>query len=106
MYKTVAQLASDKWNQNNNIVLVIGATYPEEMGTVRAIAGEIPFLVPGVGAQGGDVEKVIKNGVTQDGNGLIINSSRGIIYASGSKDFADAAREKTLSLRDMINQYR
>jgi orotidine-5'-phosphate decarboxylase len=106
IYKKVAQLANDKWNQNNNIVLVIGATYPEEMGTVRKIAGEVPFLVPGVGAQGGDVEKVIKNGITQDGNGLIINSSRGIIYASGKKDFADAAREKALLLRDLINQYR
>lgn len=106
VYKRVAQLAHDQWNENDNCILVVGATYPEEMSAVRAIASDIPFLVPGIGAQGGDVEKVIQSGVTKDGLGLIINSSRGIIFASGKEDFAEAAREKALSLRDQINHYR
>jgi orotidine-5'-phosphate decarboxylase len=66
----------------------------------------MPLLVPGVGAQGGDVEAVVKNGCTADGYGLIINSSRGIIYASAEADFAEAAKLATETLRDTINQYR
>jgi orotidine-5'-phosphate decarboxylase len=106
VYKIVARKAATEWNTNNNVVLVIGATYPEEMAQVRAIAPEIPFLVPGVGAQGGDVAAVINNGRTADGTGLIINSSRQIIYASSGIDFAQQAREKTVELKDMINSFR
>jgi orotidine-5'-phosphate decarboxylase len=106
VYKFIAEYARDKWNYNSNILLVVGATYPEELGEIRAICKDMPFLVPGVGAQGGDVEKVLNNGTTADGNGLIINSSRGIIYASNGDDFAAASREATMKLRDTINSYR
>jgi len=106
IYKHVAGYANSSWNYNNNVLLVIGATFPAELGEVRALCPQMPFLVPGVGAQGGDVEAVIKNGATADGNGLIINSSRGIIYAGSDENFADASRQATLALRDMINQYR
>ena len=106
IYKIVAQKASSVWNANNNIILVVGATYPEEMAQVRALAPTIPFLVPGIGAQGGDVEKVLTYGKTADGYGLIINSSRGIIYASMEDDFADAARKSTIALNEQINRVR
>ncbi|MCF6174664.1 MAG: orotidine-5'-phosphate decarboxylase [Victivallaceae bacterium] len=106
IYKHVAGYANSSWNYNNNVLLVIGATYPAELGEVRNLCPDMPFLVPGVGAQGGDVEQVITNGATADGNGLIINSSRGIIYAGSNEKFADASRQATLALRDMINQYR
>lgn len=106
LYMRVAELARDAWNANGNVLLVIGATYPEELAEVRKISPNMPFLVPGVGAQGGDVEKTVRNGKTDDGFGLIINSSRGIIYASPGEDFAAAAREATLLLRDQINAAR
>jgi orotidine-5'-phosphate decarboxylase len=106
VFEHVAELARDKWNYNNNVLLVIGATFPEELGKVRALCPDMPFLVPGVGAQGGDVKKVIENGATADGVGLIINSSRGIIYADKTENFAQASREAAKQLRDMINQYR
>jgi orotidine-5'-phosphate decarboxylase len=106
VYEHVARLAQDKWNYNNNVLLVIGATFPAELKHVRAICPKIPFLVPGVGAQGGDVELVIRHGKDHAGAGLIINSSRGIIYASDSADFDNAARRATLELRDLINQFR
>jgi orotidine-5'-phosphate decarboxylase len=73
---------------------------------VRAIVGDIPLLIPGIGAQGGDVEAVVMNGRTSDGSGLIVSSSRAILYASSGEDFADAARAATLELRDTINRYR
>lgn len=106
IYKIIAQKAQLQWNSNNNVMLVIGATYPEEIAMVRQIAPHIPFLVPGVGAQGGDVAQVVKKGKTTNGAGLVINSSRAIIYASKSGDFADAARKKTIALQKQINQYR
>jgi orotidine-5'-phosphate decarboxylase len=106
VYEHVAMLAQNKWNYNKNILLVIGATFPEELRRVRAICPEIPFLVPGVGAQGGDVQKVIESGLAADGLGLIINSSRGIIYADSSAQFADGARKAAIELRDLINQFR
>jgi len=73
---------------------------------IRTIAPRLPFLVPGIGAQGGSVEKAVTNGQTPDGTGLIINSSRGIIYAGGDEEFAEAARDAATLLRDDINQYR
>lgn len=106
LYKKVARFANDKWNQNNNILLVVGATYPKEMKELRELASGMCFLVPGVGAQGGDVEMVVKNGCTVDGKGLIINSWRAIIYASSWDDFMDVARMETIKLRDQINQFR
>lgn len=106
IYQAVAMLAQSKWNYNRNIMLVIGATYPDELAAVRHICPDMPFLVPGVGAQGGDVEKTVRNGMTANGFGLVINSSRGIIYASKETDFAEAARAATLLLRDQINAVR
>ncbi|UDQ97557.1 orotidine-5'-phosphate decarboxylase [Lentisphaerota bacterium WC36G] len=106
IYKHVAKLSNTKWNYNNNVMLVIGATFPGELKTVREICPEIPFLVPGVGAQGGDVEAVLKNGLDANGYGLVINSSRGIIYADSSENFAQGARNATIELNNLINSYR
>ena len=86
--------------------MVTGATYPEELAEIRKIAGDMTFLVPGVGAQGGDVEKTVKAGLNSKKAGLIISSSRGIIFASNGPDFAEKAREESLKLRDEINKYR
>lgn len=106
LYKRVALLASKKWNTNKNCLLVVGATWPSQMSEIRALVGEMPFLVPGVGAQGGDVEAMVKAGKTKDGAGLIISSSRGVLYASSGEDFGNAARSVVLSLREEINAYR
>lgn len=106
LYQVIASMAVDRWNYNRNVLLVVGATYPQELNEIRSIAGEIPFLVPGIGAQGGDVEKAVIKGKNGKGAGMIINSSRGIIYASDEKDFAMAARNAAIQLRDEINRYR
>lgn len=106
VYEKVASMISEKWNTNNNCCLVVGATWPEQMQRLRKITGDMPFLVPGVGAQGGDVEAIVKAGQTKDGTGLIISSSRGVIYAGNDESFADAARQAATATRDLINQYR
>jgi orotidine-5'-phosphate decarboxylase len=106
LYQIIADMAASKWNYNSNILLVVGATYPEELKEIRSIVGDMPFLVPGIGAQGGDVQKAVTNGKNSKGTGMIINSSRGIIYASNGGDFADAARSAAKQLRDEINRYR
>jgi len=105
LYQHVAATAAREWNANGNCMLVTGATYPGELADVRAIVGEMPLLVPGVGAQGGDVEAVVRNGATKDGTGLVISSSRAILYAGDGPDFADAARAAALALRDEINRH-
>lgn len=106
LYQHVAQTIAEKWNAHGNCLLVVGATFPEELTQVRAIVGDMPLLIPGVGAQGGDVEAVIRNGRTADGTGLVVSSSRAILYASNGNDFADAARDAAKALRDEINRYR
>jgi orotidine-5'-phosphate decarboxylase len=106
LYTIIAEKAAREWNRHRNVLLVVGATYPEELKEIRAIVGDMPFLVPGVGAQGGDVEQAVESGRTHDGTGMIINSSRGIIYAGSGKGHADAARRATLALRDEINRFR
>jgi orotidine-5'-phosphate decarboxylase len=106
LYQHVAQKIAHEWNTNSNCALVVGATWPEQLREVRAIVGDVPFLVPGVGAQGGDVEAVVTNAKTADGTGLIVSSSRAILYASNGEDFADAAANAAKSLRDEINRYR
>jgi len=106
LYEQVAKLAAERWNRHDNVLLVVGATAAEEMARIRALTGDMPFLVPGIGAQGGDLAAVMNSGMTKNGTGLIINSSRGILYASSNEDFADAAREETLKLKQAINQFR
>jgi orotidine-5'-phosphate decarboxylase len=99
LWETVAMRVSTEWNSAGNCMLVVGATCPEEMRRIRAIAPAIPFLVPGVGAQGGDVAAVVSAGMDAQGKGLLISSSRGILF---SDDPAGAARD----LRDEINAAR
>jgi orotidine-5'-phosphate decarboxylase len=99
LWQMVAGRVSRAWNTHNNCMLVAGATYPDELAQIRALVGEMTLLVPGVGAQGGDVARVVRAGRNSQGRGLIINSSRGIIFAT---DPGAAARD----LRDSINQYR
>jgi orotidine-5'-phosphate decarboxylase len=106
MYQHVAEKIARDWNGNSNCALVVGATWPEQLREVRAIVGDMPFLVPGIGAQGGDVEAVVANAKTADGTGLIISSSRAILYASQGDDYAEAAGDAARSLRDQINRYR
>ena len=106
LYQHVAQIIARDWNTHGNCALVTGATWPEQLGEVRALVGEMPLLVPGIGAQGGDVEAVVRNGRTSDGNGLLISSSRAILYAGNGEDFAEAARIATQALRDTINRCR
>lgn len=105
-YQKVAKLVNDEWNYNKNCLLVVGATWPSQMTEIRNIVGNMPFLVPGVGAQGGDVRSMVEAGKTPDGMGLIISSSRAVLYASSGSDFAQAARDVTLKLKKEINQYR
>jgi orotidine-5'-phosphate decarboxylase len=106
LYQHVAAKVANEWNANRNCLLVVGATWPQQLREVRAIVGDVPFLVPGVGAQGGDVEAVVANGCTADGTGLLVSSSRAILYASSGGDFADAARTAALQLRDPITAAR
>lgn len=105
LYAVVADKA-EEWNTRGNIGLVIGATYPEELKTIRQQHPEMPFLIPGIGAQGGDVALTVKYGGGKNGAKAIINSARQIIYASRGKDFAEAARKAALALRDEINRCR
>ncbi len=106
LYQHVAKMVSTEWNANGNCLLVTGATWPGQLAEVRAIVGELPLLVPGIGAQGGDVEATMRNGQSSDGSGLLISSSRAILYAGHNDEFANAAREATLALRDEINRHR
>jgi orotidine-5'-phosphate decarboxylase len=106
LYQRIAEKIARDWNGNGNCALVVGATWPQQLREVRAIVGDLPFLVPGVGAQGGDVEAVVTNAKTADGTGLVVSSSRAILYASDRDDFADAAAAAAKSLRDEINRYR
>ncbi len=106
LYQQVAEHVVKEWNSYNNCGLVVGATYPTELAIIRKNVGSIPLLIPGVGAQGGDVEKTVKAGVDKDGGNAIINSGRSILFASGKSDFAQAARKETLKLKDTINVFR
>ncbi|QWD78189.1 orotidine-5'-phosphate decarboxylase [Polynucleobacter sp. MWH-Svant-W18] len=104
LYLQVAKLAAQEWNHSGQISLVVGATFPEEIAKVRAIVGEMPLLIPGIGAQGGDIDATVKAGRIPGapGTGMIINSSRAILYASSGSDFAQAARVAAQSTRDAL----
>jgi orotidine-5'-phosphate decarboxylase len=105
LFEVVAERAKE-WNTRGNAGLVVGATYPEELGRLREICPEMTFLVPGVGAQGGDVEACLRLGLDAAGGGLIINVSRQVLYASQGEDFAAAARQVALALRDEMHRLR
>ncbi len=107
LYQHVAQRVAQDWNAQGNCLLVIGATWPGELGEVRRLVGDaLPFLVPGIGAQGGDVEAVLREGADSRGQGLVISSSRAILYAGQGEDFARAARAAALVQRDAIRAAR
>lgn len=99
LWQVVAERVRDSWNENGNCMLVAGATYPEELRTLRALMGEMIFLVPGVGGQGGDLEAVLKAGLRSDGKGLIVNASRSVMYAENPG-------EEAQKLKEEINRYR
>ena len=104
-YLRLARLAQERADgAGGNLGLVVGATAPEQLAAVRRVAPSLPLLIPGVGAQGGDLEAGVLNGVAADGRRAVINSSRGIIYASSGADFAVAARRAAAALRDNINR--
>ena len=106
LYEHVAELVATKWNATGQCALVVGATFPSEIARVREIVGDLPLLVPGIGAQGGDVEATLNAGRTAAGTGLIINNSRAILYAGKDEDFAQASRQAAQATRDLINRYR
>lgn len=106
LFELIAEKAVREWNRTGQCGLVVGATYPAELARVRQIVGPMPLLVPGIGAQGGDIEATVKAGRTSQGTGLMINSSRAILYAGHGEDFAAAARRAAQETRDAINRYR
>lgn len=105
LYQVVAKKSSE-WNKHGNIGLVVGATFPEELKLLRQSYPDMPFLIPGVGAQGGDLKTAVRYGINSHGGGVIINSSRQVLYASKGRDFAQAAASAALKLRDEINMFR
>ena len=102
----VAMRAATQWNGHNNIALVVGATYPSEVGAIRRIVDEMPLLIPGIGTQGGNLKAILEQGLTKTGDGLVINVSRAIIHASDRADFAEKAAREASRLSKLINDYR
>ena len=105
LYLVVARNVAQQWNEHGNCALVVGATYPQELKRVREVVGDMPLLIPGIGAQGGDVAATVTAARDSRSWGMIINSSRSIIYASSAADFAEAAREAVAKLNDEIYRY-
>jgi orotidine-5'-phosphate decarboxylase len=106
LYERVARLAAGPWNDGGELGLVVGATVPAELARVRALAPGLPLLVPGIGAQGGDVQATVSAGRTTEGLGMVINSSRAILYAGSGEAFAQAARQAASEARETINRFR
>lgn len=106
LYERIAHLAATDWNVNGQLGLVVGATYPAELARVRAIATHLPLLVPGIGAQGGDIDAALRAGLDADGAGLVINSSRAILYAGSGESFAQQARQAAMETRERIEAVR
>jgi orotidine-5'-phosphate decarboxylase len=104
LYQHVAELAARSWNKGGQLALVVGATFPNEIAQVRQLVGDMPLLIPGIGAQGGDLLATVKAGQTANGLGMMINSSRAILYAGNGPDFAEAARAEALRTRDAIRE--
>jgi orotidine-5'-phosphate decarboxylase len=108
LYQHVARQVASKWNRHGQCGLVVGATFPQELAEVRAIVGDMPLLVPGIGAQGGDIKATVEAGQTTDGTGMMINSSRAILYAKpeAGEDFPMAAARVARETKDAVNQFR
>ena len=106
LYERVARLAASEWNGSGQIGLVVGATFPAEIARVRELTGDMPLLVPGIGAQGGDIAATVEAGRTANATGLMINSSRAILYAGKDEDFAATARKVAAETRAAINLHR
>jgi len=110
LYEHIAQLAQGPWNENGQLGLVVGATYPQELERVRALAPTVPLLIPGVGAQGGDAQATVRaawrGSATQTSGPITVNASRSIIYASDAADFAQAARREAIALRMSLQEAR
>lgn len=104
LYLRVARMVREACNGNKNCGIVVGATYPEEMKKIREVADDLPFLIPGIGAQGGDIEATVHNGKDSRGKGMIIAASRAILYASNGSDFAEAARAQAQQLDAQIRK--
>lgn len=102
VYERIARLAGSTWNKTGQMCLVVGATQPQEIANVRRLAPKVPLLVPGIGAQGGDVNAAVAAGLDADGWGMMINSSRAIIYAGKDENYAAAAARAALATRDAI----
>ncbi len=106
LYQIVAHKVAHEWNTTGQCALVVGATFPNEIQTVREIVGDMPLLIPGIGAQGGDLAATMMAGQTANGTGVMINSSRAIIYASAGEDFAQAAAKAAQETQQAINALR
>lgn len=103
MYQLVAGMAAHRWNEHDNVGVVVGATAPRELLEVRKIVGDgFPILLPGIGTQGGNLEATVNNGRDKSGQGIIVNATSSVIYASSGEDFAEAARREALSLHEGI----
>ncbi|MCE2679445.1 MAG: orotidine-5'-phosphate decarboxylase [Burkholderiales bacterium] len=105
LYQRVAKLAHERWNPHGQTGLVVGATFPAELAAVRKIVGDMPLLVPGIGAQGGDIEATVKAGRNSKGLGLLINSSRAVLYASQESDYAECAARVAEETKLAIAKY-
>jgi orotidine-5'-phosphate decarboxylase len=105
LYQVVAELAK-RWDRHGNVGLVVGATYPDEMRALRSMCPEMPFLVPGVGAQEGELERSVRAGLDARGGGMIINASRAVLYGADGPNTPDAARRAAQALRDAIERHR
>ncbi len=106
LYTHIAERVADQWSRLGECALVVGATYAQELAAVRQIVGDLPLLVPGIGAQGGDVRATVEAGQTANGCGLMISSSRAVLYASNGQDFADAAARVASDTNHEINSHR
>jgi orotidine-5'-phosphate decarboxylase len=101
LYQYVAESVL-RWNKNDNLGLVVGASYPHKIKELRALSANLPFLIPGVGAQGGDVEAAVRFGSDNGSSLIVVNSSRGILYASDGLDFAEKAREEVQKFNRIV----
>ncbi|MBF6590794.1 MAG: orotidine-5'-phosphate decarboxylase [Ktedonobacterales bacterium] len=106
LYLYLARRVAETWNGQGNCGLVVGATYPRELAAVRAAVGDLPILVPGIGAQGGAIAASVRAGRDSRGHGLLLSASRGVLYASTGPDYAEAARREATRLRDEIERAR